>query len=91
MKVLHESKISDIKIELKEGQRRLLCSNKSSYRCPFLEYNYIESPDNLNKAFEILFEEVMRLRKCKKDYENNKIDSNIFKGVHIKAGRRTNN
>jgi len=56
MKVLHKSKTDDTKIELKKGQRRLLCSNKSSYRCPFLEYHYIESSDNLNKAFEILFE-----------------------------------
>ncbi len=89
MKVLHESKIDDTKIELKEGQRRLLCSNKSSYRCPFLDYNHIESPDNLNKAFEILFEEVMRLRKIKKNYE--KTNSNILESVHVEAGKRTNN
>lgn len=88
MKVLHKNKIGDTKIEPIEGQRGFLCGNKSSYRCPSLCYNYIESPDNLNKAFEILFEEVMRLRKYKKDYE--KINSNIFKGVDISSGRRTN-
>lgn len=89
--LLHKSKIDDIKIKPKEGQRGLLCSNKPSFRCPSLRYNYVESADNLNKAFEILFEEVMRLRKTKNDYENNKINSDIFKSEYLEAGRTTNN
>lgn len=88
MKVLHKNRIGDTKVEPKEGQRGFLCGNKSSYRCPSLCYNYIESPDNLNKAFEILFEEVMRLRKIKKDYE--KINSNILKSVYVETRRGTN-
>jgi hypothetical protein len=89
MKVLHKNKTDNTKIEPEEGQRSFLCGNKSSYRCPSLCYNYIESPDNLNKAFEILFEEVMRLRKIKKDHE--KTNSNILKSINVEAGRRTNN
>ena len=36
MKGLHKSLISGKKLEPKEGQRELLCSNKDSLRCPFL-------------------------------------------------------
>lgn len=34
MKKLHKSLIADIHFEPKEGQRTLLCSNKSVNRCP---------------------------------------------------------
>lgn len=91
MESLDKSTIDDNRIKLKKGQRGLLSSNKSSYRCPFLRYNYIESPDNLNKAFEILFEEVMRIRNLKNKHENNKINCNICPSVNFETGRRTNN
>lgn len=63
--------------ESEEGQRELLCSNKGSTRCPSLAYEYVESQESLDKAFDILFEEVLR---CEQKQENNginKIDSDL--------------
>ncbi|OJW84169.1 MAG: hypothetical protein BGO69_11905 [Bacteroidetes bacterium 46-16] len=43
-----------------EGQRDLLCCNKKSLRCPSLSYEYIESEELLNKAYDFLFDELLR-------------------------------
>lgn len=58
--MLHKSKTNDDnKIESKEGQRGLLCSNKVVNRCPSLDYKYIENAENnVDKAFDILFNEI---------------------------------
>jgi hypothetical protein len=42
-------------------QESLSCENNSC-KCLTLEYEYIEFENNLNNAFDILFEEVMKYR-----------------------------
>ncbi len=66
MNKLHKRLIDNKKFEPKEGQRDLLCSNKKSSRCPSLSYEYIESSEKLNKAFDILFDEVFRINNLTK-------------------------
>lgn len=48
------------KVDPKEGERRLLCCNKANVRSPSLEYEYLPHSEKLNKAFDILFEEVIK-------------------------------
>lgn len=38
MTTLHKSQNGYIKLESKEGQRGLLCSNKDPFRCPSLDF-----------------------------------------------------
>ncbi|MDP1728480.1 MAG: hypothetical protein Q8M15_16975 [Bacteroidota bacterium] len=58
-------------IESSEGQRILSCCNEGISRCPSLEYKYVESSgDKVNKAFDLLFEEVMKLNGKLIDKEN---------------------
>ena len=62
MNKLRKSLISNIKIVPKKGQRKLLRSSKDLIRCPFLDYKYIPLlENNVDKAFDILFEEVMKI------------------------------
>jgi len=50
----------DIKIvEPKEGERYLLSSNIANTRSPSFEYQYTSLSDGLDKAFDLLFEEVI--------------------------------
>lgn len=64
MSKLHNKSIIDKEIVPKEGQRGLLCSNNESHRCPSLDYKCITpSEDMVDKAFDLLFEEVMKLTK----------------------------
>jgi len=44
----------------KEGKSPPLSSNKAHERFPFLNYTCIPNPEKLNKAFDILFEEVLK-------------------------------
>lgn len=71
---LHKSKIKDHEFIPKEGQRGLLCSNNCLSRCPSLSYELIELNDDIiakvNKAFDLLFEQVIKNRK-NKNYEIN--------------------
>ena len=76
MSKLHKGQYDVQKIEPKGGQRGLLCSNKASFRCPSLSYEQSKSSGNLNRAFDLLFEEVMRIRKIKKH-----INKNIFNKI----------
>lgn len=49
MKELHKSKkITQIQVEPKEGERKLLCSNESDQRSPFLGF-LDTSSDNVSK------------------------------------------
>lgn len=48
-------------VESKEGERGPLCSNKANVRSPFLEYKFVSSPDRLERAFDILFDEVAKM------------------------------
>lgn len=62
MSTLHANSISDQIFVPKEGQRDLACSNKESLRCPSLDYKYIASSESvIDKAFDLLFEEVMKI------------------------------
>ena len=66
MKELHERLIDNINFEPKEGQRgNLSCSNEGkSIRCPSLDYKYVASSEyEVERAFDLLFEEVMKLNK----------------------------
>jgi hypothetical protein len=61
MSKLHKgSKNIGANVESKEGERGPLCSNKANVRSPSLVYTYIPSSENLDKAFDLLFEEVIR-------------------------------
>ena len=64
MSKLHIKLIDEKTFEPKEGQcDDLMCSNKESItHCPSLDYK-CENPseEKINKAFEILFEEVMKI------------------------------
>ena len=64
MKKAHESSNGPEKLAL-EGQRELLCSD-DSFHCPSLGYEQATSSDSenrINTAFDILFQEVMNIRK----------------------------
>ncbi len=52
-------------LDFKEGEQRRLCCNNAGNCSPSLEYIQSSSPDNLDKAFELLFEEVIRINKNK--------------------------
>lgn len=58
----HEN-TENIGIESKEGERRRLCCNNVGNRSPSLEYEYIPSLEKLDAAFNILFEEVIKIKK----------------------------
>ena len=62
MDKLH-NELTSKQIESKDLQRDILCSNENLSRCPSLYYNYIaSSEENINKAFDILFEEVIKMK-----------------------------
>ena len=65
MNKLHNDQDDANKFEPREGQRGLLCSNKAPSRCPSLGYEFILSPEKLDQAFDVLFEEVWKLTKPK--------------------------
>ncbi len=49
------------KVEPKKGQQEPLSNNSGKSCCPFLRYDYIEGkPENINRAFDILFEAVIK-------------------------------
>ena len=68
----------------KEEQRSLLPRSKDAYRCSSLDYEQLEA--NLNKAFDILFEEVIKAVEIKPKNGDNKINSNICQGINFKSG-----
>jgi len=47
-------------VESKEGERGPLSCSKANVRSPSLEYYYTTSPERLNRAFDILFEVVIK-------------------------------
>lgn len=54
MKELHKSSYNDVtSFENSEGQRGLLCSNKTSLRCPSLGSNTVLSQDSLQALEEL--------------------------------------
>ncbi len=68
MTKLHAKLIDPNQFEPKEGQcDDFACSNKRSItHCPSLGYEYVTtttSEEDINKAFDLLFEEVTRLNK----------------------------
>lgn len=76
MPMLHNSSIETNTIVPKEGQRELLCSNKKFLRCPSLGYEYIEDSSKVDKAFDILFDAIIKLRE-EKDDGINQTNSNL--------------
>jgi hypothetical protein len=65
MSKLHAKLIDPNQFEPKEGQcDDFACSNKKSIpHCPSLDYKCVTpSEDMVNKAFDILFEEVMKIK-----------------------------
>lgn len=62
MKELHDEENTIELIESSEEHLKPSCSNDSPVGCSFLDYQYLEplSENNLNKAFDILFEEVWK-------------------------------
>jgi len=62
MDKLHNELLSE-QTESKNLQQDFLCSNENLSRCPLLDYNYVaSSEETINKAFDILFEEVMKIK-----------------------------
>ncbi len=88
MSELHKRSINDNNFVPKEGQRDLLCSNKKSFRCPSLDYKYVtpSSETVVDKAFDFLFEEVMKLEN-KTNYGKKQIDSNIWPSLEFQPGK----
>lgn len=66
MNKLHDKLIDHKNFEPREGQcDDLACSNKRSItHCPSLGYEYVTPTyeDAIDKAFDILFEEVMKIK-----------------------------
>jgi len=54
-----------INVESKEGEHRLLSCNNANGCSPFLVYEQLSASSNLGKAFDLLFEEVMRSKNKK--------------------------
>jgi hypothetical protein len=93
IKKLHIKPIDNKNLEPKEGQcDGLMCSNKKSItHCPSFGYEYIESSEKLDKAFDILFDEVYKIINLEKQNEsNNKTSSNILPSLNSSPGRRGN-
>jgi hypothetical protein len=57
----HRTK-SNKSIILKKG-RSVLNGNKKLSQSPTLSYNYIEAQEKLNKAFDILFDEMFKINR----------------------------
>lgn len=79
-------------LENREGQNAPLSSQSSVSNGPSLVYEYVISEERLNKAFDLLFEETMRLRIEK--YGNNKNtqnNSNLCPSEHISSGGSADN
>ena len=87
MKKLYK-KLNNDKIAPKEGQFDFLYGDKT-YPC--LDYEYVASEENLNRAFDILFEETLRIRKENAKYKNIKINSYLCQSQHIGTGSPRNN
>jgi hypothetical protein len=71
------------------GQQGFLCDCLGSSDRTTLSYEPVISPDGdnaIHKAFDILFQEVMRIRKSKK----HEINCHIRQGFDRPAGRGTN-
>lgn len=85
MDLLHKSEYDADNLELEEGQRTLLCSNKASLRCPSLCYEPISAPsDAVDRAFDLLFEEVL----CQEDAkQHDKTHINLRTSIDIATGR----
>ena len=64
MNKLHKELNNDVFVP-KEGQRDFLCNNKSSFRCPSLSYKFSGNSENIDRAFEVLFEETLKNRNGK--------------------------
>ena len=62
MDKLH-NELTGEQIESKDLQQDFLCSNENSSCCPSLDYYYVaSSEETINKAFDLLFEEVMKIK-----------------------------
>jgi hypothetical protein len=66
MNKLHAKLIDPIKFEPKEGQcDDFACSNKKSItHCPSFGYEYVTPPseEQVNRAFDLLFEEILKIK-----------------------------
>lgn len=64
MKKLHKIITGKGKRNIIKGEQRIIsCSNKAVSHCSPLIYEYIESFEKLEKGFNILFEEVIKINK----------------------------
>jgi len=82
MNKLHEKSNSDKHFIPREGQRDFLCSNKESLRCPSLDYKCTDSSSELvDKAFDLLFEELINIEK----HGKKQINCNIRKGFEFQS------
>ena len=68
------------------GEARKLCGNKTSPQIQDVYYEFTENPNQmaLAQAYEILFEEVLRIRKNKNGTETN---SNLCQGIDLTPRR----
>ena len=73
-----------------ERQQGFLCDDVCSDKPPRISYKPATSPGGdkrINKAFDLLFQEVMNIRKSKNTHETN---GHIRPGFDRPAGGRTN-
>ena len=82
----HDDKpiINDNVFVPEEGQRGLLCCNKKSFRCPSLCYEQSSSSsENISRAFDLLFEEVMKIRNKNILYGTKEVNSNLRESLIV--------
>ena len=68
--MLHKDLKNNINFVPKKGQRRSLCSNNSSSRCPFLDINH--SNTSVDASLDYLASILVEAYLDKKEYERNK-------------------
>lgn len=84
MESQRKNQITESDFHAKKGELGFLCCNKESVGSPFLVYTYIEDETRLNRAFDILFEELLAIEA--KSYESDKIDRNILPSLDSETG-----
>lgn len=53
-------------LESSDGQRKPLCCNEGRSRCPSLDYKFIESNQDLEEAYRLLFDYLLNVKHNRK-------------------------
>lgn len=83
MKSQHKKQSTEYFFDPKKGELVSLCCNKESVGSPFLVYTYVEDQTGLNRAFDILFEELLASDLL--SHESDKINRDLLPGLDLEA------